>query len=60
MNLSKAKMLYTFRREPRFPKKIRIEYNPSWCRCDKFYNFPEQRIRPTSLGYGNKYDFTKE
>ena len=53
LNLSKSKYMYSFGKAQRFPS-IGKNYGGSF-----FYNLPEVRMkRSTSLGYGNKYDFT--
>lgn len=54
-NTSKSKMLYSFSKGDRFPKRRIIL-------CDKFYDpqSAQQTARTTTLGFGNKYDFTKE
>ena len=53
LNHSKSKYMYSFGKAQRFPA-IGKNYGGSF-----FYNLPEVRMkRSTSLGYGNKYDFT--
>ena len=53
LNHSKSKYMYSFGKAQRFPT-IGKNYGGSF-----FYNLPEVRMRrTTSLGYGNKYDFT--
>ena len=53
LNHSKSKYMYSFGKAQRFPI-IGKNYGGSF-----FYNLPEVRMRrTTSLGYGNKYDFT--
>lgn len=47
-------MLYSFPKSSRFPKDKEN-------RCDKFYEIDRKGpMRATNLGYGTKYDFTKE
>jgi len=53
-NSSKAKMLYSFPKSNRFPKDKENK-------CDQFYEIDKKsNRRATNLGYGNKYDFTRE
>ena len=53
LNHSKSKYMYSFGKAQRFPT-IGKKYGGSF-----FYNLPEVRMkRSTSIGYGNKYDFT--
>jgi len=55
LNHSKSKFMYSFGRARRFPSLGKI-YEGSF-----FYNLPEVRMkRATSIGYGNKYDFTND
>ena len=55
LNHSKSKYMYSFGKAQRFPS-IGKMYGGSF-----FYNLPEVRMkRTTSLGYGNKYDFTND
>ncbi len=55
LNHSKSKYMYSFGKAQRFPA-IGKNYGGSF-----FYNLPEVRMkRSTSLGYGNKYDFTSD
>ena len=55
LNHSKSKYMYSFGKAQRFPS-IGRHYGGSF-----FYNLPEVRMkRATSLGYGNKYDFTSD
>lgn len=60
-NQSKAKMLYSFSKSSRFPKSKENEYVFGKPRCDNFYEITKRsNLRTTNLGYGDKYDFTKE
>lgn len=60
-NASKAKMLYSFSKSCRFPSKKKFKYTLLLLlSCDKFYNIPKVQARATSLGFGHKYDFTKQ
>jgi hypothetical protein len=61
-NQSKTKMLYTFSKENRFPKRRIIMYlYILYLRCDKYYDYKTlDSSRTTGFGYGTKYDFTKE
>ena len=53
LNHSKSKMMYSFGKAERFPKIKSSGYS------NNFYNLPEVRMtRYTTLGKGNKYDFT--
>ena len=55
LNHSKSKYMYSFGKAQRFPS-IGRNYGGSF-----FYNLPEVRMkRSTSIGYGNKYDFTAD
>ena len=55
LNHSKSKYMYSFGKAQRFPT-IGKNYGGSF-----FYNLPEVRMkRSTSLGCGNKYDFTSD
>lgn len=55
INCSTSKFMYSFSRAERFPALKRRGY------CDTFYNLPSQTMkRTTSLGIGNKSDFTKK
>ena len=54
LNNSISKMMYSFPKSPRFPPLKRSSYSYT------FYNIPSTLSnRSTSLGYGNKTDFTK-
>ena len=55
LNNSKSKYLFSFSKSKRFadPPKLQTNY--------EFYNITKWRgNRSTTMGYGNKYDFTKE
>ena len=53
LNRSKSKSLYSF------PKNERFKAEKNYY-CDKLYELPTTKSkRFTSLGYSNKYDFTK-
>ena len=55
LNHSKSKYMYSFGKAQRFPS-IGRNFGGSF-----FYNLPEVRMkRSTSIGYGNKYDFTSD
>ena len=55
LNHSKSKYMYSFGRAQRFPM-INRYYEGSF-----FYNLPSMRMtRSTSIGYGTKYDFTRD
>ena len=55
LNHSKSKYMYSFGKAERFPS-IGRNFGGSF-----FYNLPEVRMkRSTSIGYGNKYDFTSD
>lgn len=57
INFSKTKMMYSFPKSDRFPSSNTRSY------CKKaFYDIPTQLYqsqRKASVGYGNKYDFTR-
>jgi hypothetical protein len=54
LNHSKSKFMYSFGKAERFPSVGRNYYTGNF-----FYNLPAVRMtRSTSLGYGNKFDFT--
>ena len=56
LNHSKSKFMYSFGKAERFPK-----INNTYDRGHQFYNLPSMKeSRTTSLGYGTKYDFTKD
>lgn len=56
INTSKSKMMFSFSRAPRFPKKPLMS-----SATEVIYSLPEVRSkRTTTMGYGNKYDFTKD
>ena len=56
LNHSKSKYMYSFSKAQRFPS-----LNSSTGNAYKFYNLPSMRMnRSTSMGYGTKYDFTKD
>jgi len=53
MNTSKSKMLFSFSKSPKFDNSKPANNNA-------FYDLPSVRMsRTTALGYGTKYDFTK-
>ena len=55
LNHSKSKYMYSFSRAQRFPL-INKAYTGSF-----FYNLPSMKTkRGTSIGYGTKYDFTRD
>ena len=55
LNHSKSKFMYSFGKAQRFPLISRY-YEGSF-----FYNLPSMRMtRSTSIGYGTKYDFTRD
>ena len=55
LNHSKSKYMYSFGRAQRFPK-ISNAFSGQF-----FYNLPSMKMkRSTSIGYGTKYDFTKD
>ena len=56
LNHSKSKYMYSFGKAQRFPP-----INNSFGSVYKFYNLPSVRTkRSTSIGYGTKYDFTRD
>ena len=56
LNHSKSKYMYSFSKAQRFPPITNSSLGEY-----KFYNLPSMRTnRSTSIGYGSKYDFTKE
>ena len=56
LNHSKSKYMYSFSKAQRFPKIER-----SYGTGNIFYNLPSTRMkRSTSIGYGTKYDFTRD
>lgn len=61
-NNSQSKMLYSFPKMTRFSSRKSILYSGFLYRCNKFYDLPSTvtSCRTTSLGFGNKYDFTHE
>ena len=55
LNHSKSKYMYSFSKAQRFPV-----INRSYA-ANNFYNLPSMRMkRSTSIGYGTKYDFTRD
>ena len=55
LNHSKSKYMYSFSKAQRFPL-INSSYGGSF-----FYNLPSMKMtRSTSIGYGTKYDFTRD
>jgi hypothetical protein len=53
LNTSTSKAMYSFPKTKRF-------FDVKSATCDKFYKLPEVKsIRAASIGYGTKYDFTK-
>ena len=55
LNHSKSKYMYSFGRAERFPSISRSYFGSN------FYNLPSMRMkRSTSIGYGTKYDFTRD
>lgn len=55
LNHSKSKYMYSFSKAQRFPT-INSNYGGN-----NFYNLPSMRMtRSTSIGYGTKYDFTRD
>jgi hypothetical protein len=53
MNTSTSKAMYSFPKTRRF-------FDIKSVTCDKFYKLPEVKsTRCASIGYGTKYDFTK-
>jgi hypothetical protein len=61
-NNSTAKMLYSFPKKSRFNSRKIILYFWFLFRCDNFYDIPSsvKSARTTTMGFGNKYDFTRE
>lgn len=53
INCSTSKQMYTFSKSPRFPEIKRTGYS------DTFYTPTYKSSRQASIGYGNKYDFTR-
>eukprot|EP01017_Pseudomicrothorax_dubius_P025273 TRINITY_DN270_c0_g2_i1.p1 TRINITY_DN270_c0_g2~~TRINITY_DN270_c0_g2_i1.p1 ORF type:complete len:286 (-),score=49.84 TRINITY_DN270_c0_g2_i1:118-975(-) len=54
LNSSTAKNLYSFPKDKRFRDEVKLT-------CDRIYELPPVREkRSAALGYGNKYDFTKQ
>ncbi len=55
LNHSKSKFMYSFGRAQRFPS-ISTSFSGQF-----FYNLPSMKMkRSTSIGYGTKYDFTRD
>ncbi|EAR85445.1 sperm-tail PG-rich repeat protein (macronuclear) [Tetrahymena thermophila SB210] len=55
LNNSKSKQMYSF------PKETRFKNNANSQSANVFYDLPSMRMtRSTAIGYGSKYDFTKQ